>query len=117
MGWLSFRLPVDPRNLASPKLKTPPSDPRSQYPLPEAVEAMPTIGLFSPPLTEPRAGASPAARTLPCGVTTQAPLPEGVAAAAATVVPAGTATGSFTGTPSRMATTPPGTDTAAVGGS
>jgi hypothetical protein len=39
--------PVDPENGASPKLKMPPSDAVSQYPLPSGVAAIPTIGLFN----------------------------------------------------------------------
>jgi len=60
MGWLSRIEPVEPRNLASPKAKMPPSEATSQYPLPERVAAMPTIGLLSrmEPV-EPKKAASP----------------------------------------------------------
>jgi hypothetical protein len=54
------------------KAKTPPSDATSQYPLPEGVAAMSTIGLLSrtepsPPLK----GASPRAKTPPSAATNQ----------------------------------------------
>ena len=44
MGALSRRAPVEPKKPASPKLKMPPSEATSQYPLPECVAASPTIG-------------------------------------------------------------------------
>src|SRR5579871_3948172 len=47
MGALSFRPPVDPRNVASPKAKMPPSDATSQYPPPSADAAMLTMGRLS----------------------------------------------------------------------
>ena len=47
MGTLSWRAPVDPKNPASPKAKTPPSAATSQYPPPDGVAAMPTIGALS----------------------------------------------------------------------
>src|SRR6267143_2092300 len=34
MGWLRWIEPVEPKNLALPKLKIPPSEATSQYPLP-----------------------------------------------------------------------------------
>ena len=60
MGWLSRIEPVEPRNLASPKAKMPPSEAATQYPLPERVAAMPAIGLLSrmEPV-EPKKAASP----------------------------------------------------------
>jgi hypothetical protein len=39
--------PVDPKKVASPKLKMPPSDATSQYPSPDGVAAIPTIGALS----------------------------------------------------------------------
>ena len=58
--------PIDPKNEASPKLKTPPSDATSQYPVLEGVTAMPTTGAFNrvPPM-EPLNGAAPSAKTPP----------------------------------------------------
>jgi hypothetical protein len=43
---------ADPRNGASPKLKTPPSEATSQYPFPSEVAAIPTTGWFrcAPPM-------------------------------------------------------------------
>ncbi len=38
--------PVDPKNPASPKVNTPPSEATNQYPWPSGVAAMPTTGLF-----------------------------------------------------------------------
>ena len=46
MGWLRRRLPVEPKNWASPKEKIPPSEPTSQYPPPSGVDAMPTTALL-----------------------------------------------------------------------
>src|SRR5919202_805499 len=43
MGRLSGRPPMDPRKVASPKAKMPPSEATNQYPWPVAVGAIPTI--------------------------------------------------------------------------
>src|SRR5580658_2548681 len=81
IGSLSLRPPIDPWYMASPKLKTPPSDATSQYPSPSGVEAIPTIGSFSlrPPI-DPRYMASPKLKTPPSDATSQYPLPSGVEA-------------------------------------
>ena len=57
MGAFRCMLPVEPWKLALPKLKIPPSDPTSQYPLPPDVAAIATIGALRcwPPM-EPRKG-------------------------------------------------------------
>src|SRR6202163_4045899 len=59
MGPPSVVPPMDPKNPASPKAKTPPSDAKSQYPSPSGVAAMATTGLLSrvPPI-DPKKGAS-----------------------------------------------------------
>jgi hypothetical protein len=52
--------PVDPKKPASPNVKMPPSSATIQYPPPERVAAMPTIGLARGTLpSEPANGASP----------------------------------------------------------
>ena len=63
---------MDPKKEASPKLKTPPSDPTSQYPVLEGVTAMPTTGALSglPPI-EPSNGAAPSAKTPPSAAAIQ----------------------------------------------
>src|ERR1700722_6891917 len=53
IGALRATLPKDPANAASPKVKTPPSAPTSQYPPPSGVAAMPTIGALSPGTEDP----------------------------------------------------------------
>ena len=45
-GWLSLIEPAEPKKVASPKLKMPPSDAAIQYPAPLGVAAMPMMGLF-----------------------------------------------------------------------
>ena len=51
---------ADPQNLAEPCVNTPPSAPTSQYPPPEGVAAMPTIGPLSFfPASEPCGAAFP----------------------------------------------------------
>ena len=68
----SRRSPVDPKNSASPKLKMPPSVATSQYPLPDGVAAMPTIGWFrrmSP--VDPKNSASPKVKIPPSLATSQ----------------------------------------------
>jgi len=57
---------MDPKNVASPKLKTPPSAATSQYPLPVGDAAMPTTGAFNrvPPM-DPKNVASPKLNTPP----------------------------------------------------
>ena len=47
MGALRCMPPVEPKNEASPKLKMPPSEATSQYPCPDGVAAMPTMGALS----------------------------------------------------------------------
>ena len=47
MGFPSGRLAVEPRNEASPNPKIPPSLATNQYPNPDGVDAIPTIGLFN----------------------------------------------------------------------
>src|SRR5581483_2303471 len=72
---------AEPRNGASPKAKMPPSDATSQYPFPDGVAAIPTIGLLrliAP--VEPKNLASPKAKIPPSDATSQYPLPDGVAA-------------------------------------
>ncbi len=59
-GALRRSAPVDPKKRASPKLKIPPSPATSQYPLPDGVAAMPTIGAFSGrPCIDPKKCAFP----------------------------------------------------------
>src|SRR6516225_3867011 len=67
---------IDPRNLASPKAKTLPSAPASQYPPPSGVRARATIGAGrGRPAAEPRAAASPKAPTAPSADASQYPRP------------------------------------------
>ena len=63
---------MDPRKVASPKLKMPPSAATSQYPWPSGAAAMPTIGASSvlPPM-DPRKGASPKLKMPPSAATSQ----------------------------------------------
>ena len=64
--------PVDPKNLASPKVNTPPSDATNQYPPPSGVAAMPTTGLFRTiPPVDPKNLASPKVNTPPSAATNQ----------------------------------------------
>ena len=81
IGGFSCRPPMEPRKGASPKLKMPPSDATSQYPLPSGVAAMPTMGALSglPPM-DPRKLASPKLKTPPSDATSQYPIPSSVAA-------------------------------------
>src|SRR6478752_7532674 len=71
-----------PLNVALPKANIPPSEPISQYPAPETVEAMPTTGALSgwPPI-DPKNFASPNAKIPPSDATSQYPAPDDVAAA------------------------------------
>ena len=46
MGALSGVPPIEPRKGAVPKLKMPPSDATSQYPVPPCAAAIPTTGWF-----------------------------------------------------------------------
>ena len=72
IGDLSCRPPMEPRKGASPKLKMPPSDATSQYPLPSGVAATATTAALSglPPM-EPRKGASPKLKMPPSDATSQ----------------------------------------------
>ncbi len=72
MGELRRMSPVEPRKDASPKLKMPPSDATSQYPAPDGVAAMPTMGWLrrSAPV-EPRKAASPKLKMPPSEATSQ----------------------------------------------
>src|SRR5258708_166225 len=77
--------PVDPKNGASPKLKIPPSAATNQYPFPDGVAAIPTIGWFSASApVEPRNAASPKLKIPPSAATNQYPWPERVDAAPTT---------------------------------
>ena len=73
--------PCEPKNPASPKLKIPPSDATNQYPRPDGVAAIPTIGRFNgiAPI-EPKNPASPKLKIPPSDATNQYPRPDGVAA-------------------------------------
>src|SRR6266550_7403371 len=88
MGLLRRIDPVEPKNLALPKAKIPPSVATSQYPLPSAVPAMPTMGLFNliDPV-EPRNLALPKLKIPPSEATSQYPLPGLLPGGAATPVP------------------------------
>src|SRR6267378_7344474 len=88
MGLLRWIDPVEPKNVALPKAKIPPSVATSQYPLPSGVPAMPTIGLFSliDPV-EPRNVALPKLKIPPSEATSQYPLPGLLPGGAATPVP------------------------------
>jgi hypothetical protein len=64
--------PVEPRKRASPKEKIPPSEATSQYPLPDGVAAMPTMGrLRRMAPVEPKNLASPWAKIPPSVATSQ----------------------------------------------
>src|SRR6267378_3570605 len=88
MGLLRRIDPVDPKNLASPKAKIPPSVATSQYPLPSGVPAIPTMGLFRfiDPV-EPKNLALPKLKIPPSEATSQYPLPGLLPGGAATPVP------------------------------
>src|SRR2546429_9711273 len=88
MGLLRRIDPVEPKNLALPKAKIPPSVATSQYPLPSAVPAMPTMGLFNliDPV-EPKNLALPKLKIPPSEATSQYPLPGLLPGGAATPVP------------------------------
>ena len=65
-------LAVEPANWASPKANTPPSDATNQYPAPDVVGAMLTMGWFrrmAP--VEPKKAASPKAKIPPSRATNQ----------------------------------------------
>src|SRR6185437_1824688 len=80
-GLTSLRFPADPKKDVSPKLKMPPSEATSQYPLPSGVHAIPTTGCFSCRLpVDPKNWASPKLKMPPSEATNQYPLPSGVAA-------------------------------------
>ena len=88
MGLLRRIDPVEPKNLALPKVKIPPSVATSQYPLPSGVDAIPTIGLLSliDP-AEPKNLALPKLKIPPSEATSQYPLPGLLPGGAATPVP------------------------------
>src|SRR5947199_2784296 len=88
MGLLRRIDPVEPKNLALPKVKIPPSVATSQYPLPSGVDAIPTIGLLSliDP-AEPKNLALPKLKMPPSEATSQYPLPGLLPGGAATPVP------------------------------
>src|SRR5688572_18061440 len=99
IGSLSLMAPVEPKNLASPKEKMPPSRATSQYPLPVGVAAMPTIGWASAlPAIEPKLPASPWAYTEPSAAAIQVPEPFALEAI--------DTTGDLVPTPMRPATAP-----------
>src|SRR4051812_37101102 len=77
IGLASRRPPMDPRNGASPKLNTPPSEATIQYPRPVGVAATPTIGWFRwrPPL-DPKKPAPPTGKMPPARATRREPGPE-----------------------------------------
>ncbi len=64
--------PIEPSKAAEPKLKTPPSDPASQYPPPSGVAAIETMGAWSglPPI-DPSKVASPKLKMPPSLATSQ----------------------------------------------
>src|SRR5438270_840181 len=79
---------ADPSNVPSPKVKIPPSRATSQYPWPDGVVAMPTIGwLRRVPASDPRFGVLPTGITAPRLVAAQARAPPGAAATATTASP------------------------------
>jgi hypothetical protein len=53
MGWFRCTAPIDPQNCASPNANTPPSSAPSQYPLPDGVVAIATIGPWIARLPRP----------------------------------------------------------------
>ena len=59
MGWLRRLPPIDPKNPASPKVKTPPSIPAIHAPAPLAVDARVAIRWESLTVTPGKAGARP----------------------------------------------------------
>jgi len=63
---------AEPLKAASPKLNIPPSEATIQYPLPEAVPAIPTMGwLRRIDPVDPRNAASPKAKMPPSEATSQ----------------------------------------------
>src|SRR5882724_7266450 len=73
--------PCEPKNAASPKEKIPPSDATSQYPRPDGVAVIPTIGRFNrTEPSDPKNAASPNEKIPPSDATSQYPRPDGVAA-------------------------------------
>src|SRR5581483_371096 len=83
IGWLRRVPPIEPKNPASPKAKTPPSAATSQYPPPDGAAAIPTIGwLRRVPPIEPKNPASPKAKTPPSAPADQYPRPVAVEAMA-----------------------------------
>src|SRR5581483_2341780 len=81
IGLFSLVEPIEPKKVASPKAKIPPSEATSQYPFPVRVGVMPTIGWLSglPPI-EPKNLASPKEKMPPSDATIQYPRPVGVGA-------------------------------------
>src|SRR5687768_10736711 len=70
--------PVDPWKRASPKAKMPPSDATNQYPLPDGVSTLPTIGwLRRTPPSEPKKPAVPKVNTAPSDVAIRYPAGAG----------------------------------------
>src|SRR5712691_2154344 len=78
IGLLSLVPPAEPRNWASPKAKTPPSEATSQYPFRLGGGAVRAIGwlILNPP-TEPKNPVSPKMTTWPVDVTLRTPDSEG----------------------------------------
>src|SRR3712207_1260675 len=70
----------EPKNSASPKANTPPSAPMSQYPLPDGVAVIDTIGAASFPSSAalPKNTAPPKPRAPPSEAASQDALPAGV---------------------------------------
>src|SRR5436309_2131687 len=72
MGLLRTMSPVEPKNWASPNEKMPPSDATSQYPLPDGVTAMLTIGCASGRApADPKNSASPNVNIPPSDASSQ----------------------------------------------
>ena len=62
--------PAEPRNVAEPNEKIPPSSATNRYPRPSAAASIPTIGRFSAMLpVEPKNPASPKAKIPPSEAT------------------------------------------------
>src|SRR4051795_8318204 len=78
IGEFRCRSPVLPRNVASPKVKIPPSPATIQYPPPDGVAVIPTTGWLSriPPV-EPWKLADPKLNTPPSAPNSQYPLAHG----------------------------------------
>ena len=76
IGWLSLRLPVDPKNWPSPSVNTPPSPATTHTPAPEGPAAAPTAGWVIEPIAG-NAGAAPKAVTPASVRTVQKPSPAG----------------------------------------